>query len=102
MKSDAIQSFENLTSEIGAMEQAKAFKLGLTFEDRQRLEMRARTARAEMLAKLGYVAFAADMYGEGKSTTHPMDAREMAGKVRDWSARRGHDDGNTRSFESKS
>jgi len=50
MKSDAIQSFENLTSEIGAMEQAKAFKLGLTFEDRQRLEMRARTARAEMLA----------------------------------------------------
>lgn len=38
--------------------------------------------RAEMLAKLGYIAFAADMYGEGKSTTHPMDAKEMAGKVR--------------------
>lgn len=38
--------------------------------------------RAEMLAKLGYVAFAADMYGEGKSTTHPMDAKEMAGNVR--------------------
>ena len=32
------------------MEQAKAFKLGLTHEDRQRLEMHARTARAEMLA----------------------------------------------------
>jgi uncharacterized protein YjiS (DUF1127 family) len=50
MKSDAIQAFENLTSEIEAMDQAKAFKLGLTFEDRQRLEMRARTARSEMLA----------------------------------------------------
>ena len=50
MKSDAIQAFENLTSEIEVMEQAKAFKLGLTHEDRQRLEMHARTARAEMLA----------------------------------------------------
>jgi uncharacterized protein YjiS (DUF1127 family) len=50
MKSDAIQAFENLTSEIEVMEQAKAFKLGLTYEDRQRLEMHARTARAEMLA----------------------------------------------------
>lgn len=38
--------------------------------------------RAEMLAKLGYVAFAADMYGEGKVVTHPMDAREMVTKVR--------------------
>ena len=54
MKSDAIQAFENLTSEIGVMEQAKAFKLGLTYEDRHRLEMHARTARAEMLA--GHIA----------------------------------------------
>lgn len=38
--------------------------------------------RAEQLAKLGYVAFAADMYGEGKNTEHPMEAREMATKVR--------------------
>jgi uncharacterized protein YjiS (DUF1127 family) len=50
MKSDAIRTFENLTSEIKTMEQAKAFKMGLTFEDRQRLEMRARTARAEMIS----------------------------------------------------
>jgi dienelactone hydrolase len=44
--------------------------------------------RAEKLAKLGYVAFAADMYGEGKSTTHPNEAGQMANKVRtnvnDW------------------
>jgi dienelactone hydrolase len=38
--------------------------------------------RTEELAKLGYVAFAADMYGEGKSTSHPNEAGEMAGKVR--------------------
>lgn len=38
--------------------------------------------RAEQLAQLGYVAFAADMYGEGKTTTHPKEAGEMAGKVR--------------------
>jgi hypothetical protein len=50
MKSEAIQTFEILTSEIETMEQAKAFKMGLTFEDRERLEMRARTARAEMIA----------------------------------------------------
>ncbi len=47
--------------------------------------------RAEMLAKLGYVAFAADMYGEGKTLTHPTDAGQMAGKVRsnveDWRKR---------------
>src|SRR5436190_22533883 len=30
-------------------------------------------SRAEQLAKLGYVAFAADMYGEGKTTTHPEE-----------------------------
>jgi uncharacterized protein YjiS (DUF1127 family) len=50
MKSEAIQTFEILTSEIETMEQAKAFKMGLTFEDREMLEMRARTARSEMIA----------------------------------------------------
>ena len=30
--------------------------------------------RAEALAKMGYVAFALDMYGEGKSTEHPEEA----------------------------
>src|ERR1700751_4965137 len=47
--------------------------------------------RAEQLAKLGYVAFAADMYGEGKVTEHPKEAGEMATKVRanvqDWRQR---------------
>jgi dienelactone hydrolase len=38
--------------------------------------------RAEMLAKLGYVAFCADMYGNGDKTEHPMKAGEMAGMVR--------------------
>lgn len=30
--------------------------------------------RADMLADLGYVAFALDMYGDGKNTNHPKDA----------------------------
>lgn len=38
--------------------------------------------RAEQLAGLGYVAFAADMYGAGKTVDHPKDAGELAGKVR--------------------
>jgi dienelactone hydrolase len=38
--------------------------------------------RATKLAALGYVAFAADMYGEGKTAKHPTEAREMATKVR--------------------
>lgn len=38
--------------------------------------------RARELAEAGYVAFAADMYGEGKTVAHPKDAGEMAGKVR--------------------
>lgn len=38
--------------------------------------------RAEQLAKLGYVAFAADMYGAGTTVDHPKDAGAMAGKVR--------------------
>lgn len=39
-------------------------------------------ARAEELAKLGYVAFAADMYGDGKVAEHPTDAGKMATAVR--------------------
>lgn len=31
-------------------------------------------SRAEALAKMGYVAFALDMYGQGKSTEHPEEA----------------------------
>src|SRR5208283_1342427 len=50
--------------------------------------------RAEQLAKLGYIAFAADMYGEGKVAAHPKEAGEMAGKVRasveDWRQRALH------------
>jgi dienelactone hydrolase len=32
-------------------------------------------SRATQLAQLGYVAFAIDMYGEGKNTDHPEDAK---------------------------
>ncbi|MEZ6057267.1 MAG: dienelactone hydrolase family protein [Planctomycetaceae bacterium] len=35
------------------------------------------------LAKLGYIAFACDMYGEGKLTEHPQEAGKMAGMVRE-------------------
>jgi dienelactone hydrolase len=38
--------------------------------------------RADQLASLGFVAFAADIYGEGKVTTHPQEAGQMAGAVR--------------------
>lgn len=38
--------------------------------------------RARMLARLGYVAFALDMYGNGKTATHPKDAGKFAGMVR--------------------
>ena len=38
--------------------------------------------RAEELAKMGYVAFACDMYGNGKVVEHPQDAGKMAGEVR--------------------
>lgn len=38
--------------------------------------------RAEMLAKMGYVAFACDMYGDGKVAEHPEDATKMATMVR--------------------
>jgi dienelactone hydrolase len=33
--------------------------------------------RADMLAKLGYTAFALDMYGTGKLATHPDDAKKF-------------------------
>jgi len=48
-------------------------------------------SRADQLAKLGYVALAADLYGGGKVFTHPDAAGAMAGEVRknvaDWVGR---------------
>jgi dienelactone hydrolase len=38
--------------------------------------------RAEMLAKLGYAVFAADIYGKGIRPTDPKDAAGMAGKYK--------------------
>lgn len=38
--------------------------------------------RAKQLAGMGYVAFALDMYGKGKLTEHPAEAREMATAMR--------------------
>lgn len=47
--------------------------------------------RAEQLAGMGYVAFACDMYGEGKTTEHAKEAGAMASAVRknavEWQAR---------------
>lgn len=40
-------------------------------------------SRAEQLAELGYVAFALDMYGEGKVTEHPQQAGEWASQIRE-------------------
>ena len=37
--------------------------------------------RARMLAGLGYVALAVDMYGNGETATHPNDAGKFAGEV---------------------
>ncbi|MFZ5594422.1 MAG: dienelactone hydrolase family protein [Pseudomonadota bacterium] len=37
--------------------------------------------RARMLAELGYVALAVDMYGNGKQAEHPDDAGKFAGEV---------------------
>ncbi len=37
--------------------------------------------RAQQLASMGYVAFALDMYGEGKVAKHPQDARAFVGQV---------------------
>ncbi|HEY6563825.1 MAG TPA: dienelactone hydrolase family protein, partial [Pirellulaceae bacterium] len=39
--------------------------------------------RARQLAEMGYVAFAADMYGEGKIAEHPQEAGAMASQVRE-------------------
>src|SRR5688572_15256737 len=38
--------------------------------------------RAEMLAKLGYVAFAADIYGKGVRPSDPKSAAEMSAKYK--------------------
>lgn len=38
-------------------------------------------SRAEILAGLGYVALAVDMYGNGKQASHPDDAGKFAGEV---------------------
>ena len=37
--------------------------------------------RARMLAELGYIALAVDMYGDGKQAAHPDDAGKFAGEV---------------------
>jgi dienelactone hydrolase len=37
-------------------------------------------SRADQLANMGYVAFAADIYGDGQSTTEPAKAKEFASK----------------------
>jgi len=39
--------------------------------------------RCKQLAEAGYVAFAPDMYGEGKTTEHPADAKKMADLTRE-------------------
>ena len=39
--------------------------------------------RCKKLAELGYVAFAVDMYGDGKTVDHPDDARKMTTAVRE-------------------
>lgn len=38
--------------------------------------------RAEKLAEMGYLALAVDMYGEGKVTQNPEEARRLAGHIR--------------------
>ncbi len=38
-------------------------------------------SRVEMLAELGYVAFAVDMYGDGKLAQHPEDAGKFMNQV---------------------
>ena len=37
--------------------------------------------RAEMLAELGYTAFALDMYGDGRTADHPEDAQQFSSAV---------------------
>jgi dienelactone hydrolase len=41
--------------------------------------------KARALAKLGYVALAVDMYGEGQFTTDPAEAAKLSGQFRDHS-----------------
>jgi dienelactone hydrolase len=47
--------------------------------------------RAAQLAGMGYVAFAVDMYGKGKVTSHPKEAgewmKEITGNVESWGQR---------------
>ena len=38
--------------------------------------------RARMLAKLGYVALAVDMYGKGKQAEHPEDAQKFSAEIK--------------------
>jgi dienelactone hydrolase len=38
-------------------------------------------SRAEQLANMGYVAFAADMYGKGQTTTEPAKAKELVSNL---------------------
>jgi dienelactone hydrolase len=38
--------------------------------------------RAKMLAELGYTALAVDMYGNGKQASHPKDAGQFSGEVK--------------------
>jgi dienelactone hydrolase len=38
-------------------------------------------SRARMLAELGYTAFALDMFGDGKTATHPEDAQKFAAEI---------------------
>lgn len=46
-------------------------------------------SRAKQLAELGYVAFAIDMYGKGKTTTDPKQAAQWSGEImKDSQARR--------------
>lgn len=40
-------------------------------------------SRCKQLAELGYVAFAPDMYGDGKVVDHPDDSRKMSAMVRE-------------------
>ncbi|MGB0523697.1 MAG: dienelactone hydrolase family protein [Flammeovirgaceae bacterium] len=37
--------------------------------------------RADMLAEMGYIALAVDMYGDGKTADHPADAGKFSGAV---------------------
>ena len=37
--------------------------------------------RARLLARLGYTAFAVDMFGDGKNTTHPKTAQKFAAEA---------------------